>query len=103
MLSSRVLSHWRRRGRMSLWILQHCRYIDLTSATVGRHPERSILNGILSFRASPEAIVHEIIELVLLLAFLLEIDLYLILVWALTIAHVEDTIAALHVLKRWLF
>ena len=103
MLSSRVLSHWRRRGRMSFRILQHCRYIDLTSATVGCHPERSIFIGVLSFRTSPEAIVHEIIELVLLLAFLLEIDLYLILVWALTIAHVEDAVAALHVLERWLF
>ena len=103
MLSSRVLSHWRRRGRMPFRILQHCRYIDLTSATVGRHPERSIFIGVLSFRASSEAIVHEIIELVLLLAFLLEIDLYLILVWALTIAHVEDAVTALHVLERWLF
>ena len=88
---------------MPFRILQHCRYIDLTCATVGCHPERSFFIGILSFRASPEAIVHEIIELVLLLAFLLEIDLYLILVRALTVAHVEDAVAALSILDRWLF
>ena len=87
---------------MPFRILQHCRYIDLTSASVGRHPERSFFIGILSFWASSEAIVHEIIELVLLLAFLLEIDLYLILVRALTV-HVEDAVAALCVLDRWLF
>ena len=75
----------------------------MTSASVGRHSERSFFIGILSFRASPEAIVHEIIELVLLLAFLLEIDLYLILVRALTVAHVEDAVAALSILDRWLF
>ena len=75
----------------------------MTSAAVGCHPERLVFIGILSFRASPEAIVHEIIELVLLLAFLLEIDLYLILVRALTVAHVEDAVAALCVLDRWLF
>ena len=103
MLCSRVFSHWWRGGWMPFRILQHCRYIDLTSATVGRHPEWSFFIGILSFRASSEAIVHEIIELVLLLSFLLEIDLYLILVWALTVAHIKNAVAALRVLERWLF
>ena len=103
MLCSCVLSHWWRRSWMSFRNLNHRRYIDLTSAAVGCHPERPFFIGILSFRASPEAIVHEIIELVLLLAFLLEIDLYLILVRALTIAHVEDAVAALSILDRWLF
>ena len=71
-------------------------------ATTWCHPERSFFIGIISFRASPEAIVHEVIELVLLLAFLLKIDLYLVLVWAVTIAHVEDAIISLCVLDRWL-
>ena len=88
---------------MSFRILKHRSYIDLASAAVGCHPERPIFIRILSLRASPKTIVHEIIELVLLLAFLLEIDLYLFLVRALSIAHVEDAVAALSVLDRWLF
>ena len=103
MLSSGVLSHWWRRSRTPFRVLQHRRYIDLTSTSIGCHPERTVFIRLVSFRTSPEAIVHEIIELVLLLAFLLEIDLYLFLVRALTIAHVEDAVAALSVLDRWLF
>ena len=103
MLSSCVFSHRRCHGGMSFRILKHRSYIDLASAAVGCHPERPIFIGILSLRASPKAIVHEIIELVLLLAFLLEIDLYLLLVRALTVAHVEDAVAALSILDRWLF
>ena len=103
MLSSCVFSHRRCYGGMSFRIFKHRRYIDLASAAVGCHPERPIFIGILSLRASPKAIVHEIIELVLLLAFLLEIDLYLILVRALTVAHVEDAVTALSILDRWLF
>ena len=103
MLSSSVFSHRRCHGGMSFRILKHRSYIDLASASVWCHPERPFFIGILSLRASPEAIVHEIIELVLLLAFLLEIDLYLILVRALTVAHVEDAVAALSILDRWLF
>ena len=103
MLSSCVFSHRRCHGGMSFRIFKHRSYVDLASASVGCHPERPIFIGILSLRASPKAIVHEIIELVLLLAFLLEIDLYLILVRALTVAHVEDAVAALSILDRWLF
>ena len=103
MLSSCVFSHRRCHGGMSFRILKHRSYIDLASASVGCHPERPFFIGILSLRASPKAIVHEIIELVLPLAFLLEIDLYLILVRALTVAHVEDAVAALSILDRWLF
>ena len=98
-----MLSHWRRDGRMSFWILKHSRYIDFTGASIRCHLERSIFIRVLLLRASPEAIVHKIVELVLLLAFLLEIDLDLILVWALAVADIKHAVAALNVLERWLF